>query len=326
MRGLAIRPFNVIQGLTAVEVYVPVYRGDEFLGTFGGVYSCERLLRHAISPDIGSAYQLSLIGGSGDIVIALPADEPLNSSLSETILLDPPGYKLALRLNGYDYDSWNWTMKILFALCFALAVGMAWGMWALKHDITIRKQTEVELEKARDDLEQRVKERTEERARRHQAELAHVSRLSTVGQMASGLAHELNQPLTAIVSAIGGCTRMIKSSAGVENVEELCEAMEDTPRHERTLTIHASSIEDNRIEVIVRDTGKGLHAETIEQVFEPFYTTKPEGLGIGLAISRSIIEAHNGHLVATANPTGEMAFRFTLPAKGNGQAQCVGRR
>ena len=68
------------------------------------------------------------------------------------------------------------------------------------------------------------------------------------------------------------------------------------------------------VQVSVRDTGSGLPALDVEQVFEPFYTTKSDGIGIGLAISRSIVEAHGGAIWASADGGTGATFSFTLPA------------
>ena len=71
---------------------------------------------------------------------------------------------------------------------------------------------------------------------------------------------------------------------------------------------------EGSVRVGVRDTGPGLSPESIPRLFEPFYTTKPEGMGIGLSICRSIIEAHGGRLWATkCEPRGAL-FQFTIPA------------
>ena len=67
------------------------------------------------------------------------------------------------------------------------------------------------------------------------------------------------------------------------------------------------------VRVAVRDTGHGLRSESLPRLFEPFYTTKPNGMGMGLSICRSIIEAHGGRLWATGQPRGAL-FQFTIPA------------
>lgn len=229
-----------------------------------------------------------------------------------------------------------------------------------------------------------------------QSELLHASRLSVMGQMASTMAHELNQPLTAIVNYLeaartmltqapdrperigelmqraaaqaeraGGVIRQLRqfvskgeTERSRENlntlVEEalaiamvgarqtgvrvtleldhelppvLCnpvqiqqiiinlarnavEAMEEIDTRELTIATCARS---DSVEVTVADTGQGLVAEVAERLFEPFLTTKRNGMGLGLSISREIAEAHNGRLVAAARPGGGTEFRLTLP-------------
>jgi C4-dicarboxylate-specific signal transduction histidine kinase len=86
----------------------------------------------------------------------------------------------------------------------------------------------------------------------------------------------------------------------------------DAASSERILSIVVSVIEDKAIEIAVRDSGRGLGASG-EDVFKPFFTTKPDGLGMGLAISRSIVEAHGGRLWATQNAERGTTFHFTLP-------------
>jgi len=246
--------------------------------------------------------------------------------------------------------------------------------------------------------------RMEQRDNEHRAELARASRLSLVGEMASGLAHELNQPLCAIASYAQGTLRMMElgawdsnelldamrdvaaqaeragqiihriaklvrqkephkssvnikdliqetvsfvdseaklrgitieqvepseemplvtvDSMGIEQVllnllQNAFEAISDMHDGKRQVTIRVSRDTNDAVEVTVSDTGKGLPMENIDIVFQPFFTTKSKGLGIGLSISRSIVEAHGGHLVAELNPDGGALFRFTLPLKGD---------
>jgi C4-dicarboxylate-specific signal transduction histidine kinase len=244
----------------------------------------------------------------------------------------------------------------------------------------------------------------EERAEKHQAELLRVSRLSTVGEMASGLAHELNQPLTAILTGSGLCLHNARE--GVKNVDRLIEnlqlietqaeragkiihhlrslikkhdaikttvnvndtirevadfmsshirhaeveldlelpeqtpmvfadtiqiqqvllnlmrnaieAMEPVEPQTRRLTIRTSTSPDNkRIEVAIRDSGEGFACDNTEMLFDSFFSTKPNGLGIGLSLCRSIIEAHQGQLWAKPNPEGGSTFSFALPVAGD---------
>jgi PAS domain S-box-containing protein len=229
--------------------------------------------------------------------------------------------------------------------------------------------------------------------------LQQTSRLITMGEMASSLAHELNQPLSAIANYNMGCVNrlqtndyrpeellaaMQKASAQAERagkiirrvrdfvkksepnrsavqiaeiIEEVIgfaeiearktgarisvsvppdlpavyadkimieqvvlnlvkngiEAMRDTPRSERELAISARANGKDFIEVKVADRGHGVLAEQTEKLFAPFYTTKPEGMGMGLNICRSIIEFHHGRLWTVANSGSGSVFSFTLP-------------
>lgn len=235
----------------------------------------------------------------------------------------------------------------------------------------------------------------------HQAELARMARLSIAGEMASGLAHEINQPLTAIVILADACTalteagptdreqlrralaqiaeqgrragdvirrireftrktephrtradvnalvqdavRFAEAEARYQQVElrlELTgdlppvyvdaielqqvmlnlvrngiEAMEETAIEDRVVTVRTRRLEDDRLEVAVQDAGSGLSQEVAERLFHPFFTTKPGGMGLGLSISRSIVESYNGRLWATPNPDRGTTFRFTLPIR-----------
>jgi two-component system sensor kinase FixL len=240
--------------------------------------------------------------------------------------------------------------------------------------------------------------RAEKLARQHQADLAHVLRLNTMGEMAAGLAHEINQPLGAIANYAQGCsrrlrdesieagelvpvideigrealrageiirrlrdlvrkegpkqaavdlnaliresTRIIETEAhqsgihlelalasdlppvtcdGIQIEQVLLnlllngvEAMQASSNGERSLTITSAAAGAATIEVAIRDSGGGV-PDPPADVFRPFFSTKPNGLGMGLSISRSIIEAHGGRLWATRNTDRGSTFRFTLP-------------
>jgi signal transduction histidine kinase len=91
------------------------------------------------------------------------------------------------------------------------------------------------------------------------------------------------------------------------------ESMNDMPIDRRRLTIKAKVIDDRMLEIAVTDQGHGLAEADIERIFAPFYTTKPDGMGIGLAICRSIIEFHQGRLWLEAGRDGGTIFRFTVP-------------
>ena len=242
-------------------------------------------------------------------------------------------------------------------------------------------------------------QKTEARLHELQAELVHVSRLTAMGEMASALAHELNQPLSAIANYMKGSRRLLESStderatilreamekaaeqalrAGqvirrlrdfvargeserrLEDVKKLVEeasalalvgakdrgvrvrfefdprtdfvladkvqvqqvllnlmrnaieAMEDTEKRE--LVVATAAVPDNMVEITVADTGTGIAPEITAQLFQPFITTKRQGMGVGLSISRTIVEAHGGSIAPRPNPGGGTVFAFTLPA------------
>jgi two-component system sensor kinase FixL len=248
------------------------------------------------------------------------------------------------------------------------------------HDITQRQQAEAQLK----DL---------------QAELAHVGRVSEMATLASSLAHELNQPLTAVTSYCQSIRRLARAEADGHRSELIAEAADeaasealrageivrrlrdffargDTERHiedlprliteanalalvgsrelgvevqvaldprvnlvladrvqiqqvlinlirnaldamlesdERLLTISTAAGPEDLVTIAVQDTGTGITEAVADQLFQPFVTSKQTGMGIGLSICRTIIEAHGGRIWFEAAPEGGTIFRFTLP-------------
>jgi two-component system sensor kinase FixL len=240
------------------------------------------------------------------------------------------------------------------------------------------------------------KQEKETRLQELQSELMHMSRLTTMGNMASALAHELNQPLTAIANYLRGSNRLLQAEtidrqrlidalaqagdqalrAGeiirrlrdflargetdrrVENLPRLIEeasalalvgakdkgilirfsfdrdaenvladkvqiqqvvlnlirngieAMADSPV--RTLSISTAATGDSLVTITVSDTGSGMDKETAARLFQPFVTTKLQGMGLGLSICRTIVEAHGGNIRAENNPAAGARFVFTL--------------
>ena len=268
---------------------------------------------------------------------------------------------------GAIKDNWNTTTNY---------VGVMW-------DISERKQAE-------------------EEAKHHQEELVHVMRLSTMGEMASGMAHELNQPLAAVASYCETAQKLVEQQpamprqlddilgraveqthrAGdiirrlrnfvskgttpkeavdidklIRDVIELlewelrnsrvkivfdhcgqdCRVTVDKVQIEQVLlnlvrnsleAIRNANIRDGRvllktrlrpgklIEVTVTDNGPGIEVEMVDKLFDPFQTNKGSGMGMGLSISRSIIEAHGGKLWVANAPTDGAVFGFSLPLPG----------
>lgn len=241
--------------------------------------------------------------------------------------------------------------------------------------------------------------RAEQQARRHQAELVHVCRLSTMGEMSTGMAHELNQPLSAIVNfARGGIRRLhapeldrgalgdvleqiaIQAERAAEIirrlrslvsrqpsprslvdmntlVREVCSFVEHelpklsvelelqlAPRHlpvrvdlvqieqvllnlirnamdalsevqqgPRRLTIRTRLVGRHSVRLQVRDTGAGIPRSYRDKLFTPFFTTKPSGMGMGLPISKTIIDDHRGHIRVWTHPGWGTVFSLILP-------------
>jgi two-component system sensor kinase FixL len=98
------------------------------------------------------------------------------------------------------------------------------------------------------------------------------------------------------------------------------EAMKDRHPESRQMEIMTRTGESDTIVVSVKDSGKGLEKEDFEKILEPFYTTKSEGLGMGLPINKRIIEAHDGRLWVENDPDGGLTFSFTLPIGNRGKA------
>lgn len=249
-----------------------------------------------------------------------------------------------------------------------------------------------------DVTDRRQAEKERERLREAQADLAHVSRMTTMGELTASLAHEVNQPITAAVNGASTCVRWLtredpdvgeareaasgvirnaKRAAEIINrirsiskkgeskrqlvdVNELIgemiallrneanrysisirtdldtelpkvmtdsvqiqqvmmnlimnsiDAMKDVSRA-RELAIRSGRGEDRYMMISVTDSGVGLPAEQTDQIFDAFFTTKSHGLGLGLRISRSIVESHGGRLWATDNSPYGASFSFTLP-------------
>ena len=239
----------------------------------------------------------------------------------------------------------------------------------------------------------------EREAQRLRQDLAHIGRLSTVGELTASLAHDLSQPLAAILSnaqaarrllaadsvdleqitqilgdiveddkragavihrlrsllkkgdlermsldlneIVSEVARLVRSDAVIRNVAMSVELAEGLPRvrgdrvqlqqvvlnmvlngldamgephaGERNLVIRTAANGASIVAVSVEDSGIGIEPEHEEKIFQPLHTTKADGLGMGLAIARTIVEAHGGGIAAWNNPQGGATFRFTLP-------------
>jgi PAS domain S-box-containing protein len=247
--------------------------------------------------------------------------------------------------------------------------------------------------------------RAEEALRKANADLAHVTRVMTMGEFAASIAHEVNQPLSAVVTNADACLRWLGGST--PNIEKACEAvrriirdgkrageviartralsrktclekqrldmneaieeilalaqgelrtqrvalrteleprlppvlgdrvqlqqvvlnlimngieaMSSVEERPRELVIRTQEVEDDQVGVMVQDSGIGLDPMSMEQIFDAFYTTKREGMGMGLSISRSIVQNHGGRLWARMNEGSGATFQFTLSRHGAGR-------
>jgi signal transduction histidine kinase len=244
------------------------------------------------------------------------------------------------------------------------------------------------------------RKRAEDALHHAQAGLAHVARVATLGELTASIAHEINQPLAAVVNNASACLRWLAAQnleearqsaarviadghrageiigriralakkapprkdwvdindtilevialarsevqrSGVALKTQLSddvphilgdriqlqqvmlnliinaiEAMSGAGENQRELLVGSGKNEQQDVLVGVRDSGPGLDPKTVDHLFDAFYTTKPQGMGMGLAISRSIIESHGGRLWATANDNGGATFQFSLPTGG----------
>ena len=249
------------------------------------------------------------------------------------------------------------------------------------------------------DVTERLKEEAEARQRRD--ELAHVTRIAMMGELTTSLAHEINQPLTAILSNAEAAQRFLTRAVPdisevrqilgdiirddrrasdvvrkvralvkkeklrdepldlnkmVEEVVDLIRgdsllqglsiatdlspglaairgdgiqlqqvilnlilngaaAMRNSPSGQRKIIVRTAMLDGRTVKASVTDFGTGIDEKNIERLFEPFYTTKPEGLGMGLSISQTIIKTHGGTMEAWNNREGGATFAFTLPAQ-----------
>jgi len=92
-------------------------------------------------------------------------------------------------------------------------------------------------------------------------------------------------------------------------------AMRNSPAGQRKIIVRTAMLDSRTVKVFVTDFGTGINERHIDRLFEPFYTTKPDGLGMGLSISQTIIKAHGGTMEAKNNQEGGATFAFTLPAQ-----------
>jgi two-component system sensor kinase FixL len=150
---------------------------------------------------------------------------------------------------------------------------------------------------------------TEKRVERLSKLIEEASALALVGARERGVRVELTvDPAIDVVIV----DRVQVQQVLVNLLRNAMDAMQEAPRRE--LTISVKPARDDMVEVAVADTGPGISDEIKPKLFEPFVTSKPHGMGVGLSISRTIVEAHGGSLWAEPHEGGGAVFCFTLPA------------
>jgi two-component system, cell cycle sensor histidine kinase and response regulator CckA len=153
------RPFEAIQGRPSFEVWVPVFKGETFLGLFGGVYSCEQILGQLTSKEQHQLYQLSLLDGSGALLAELPVTAPLDSSHVYTVAVTVPEAGVFLRSESFLQSGSDWRVTLLELLSLGLVVGMALALWRLRLEIEERSRAERAIKEQAYHLELEVEER-----------------------------------------------------------------------------------------------------------------------------------------------------------------------
>ncbi|SIT53353.1 Multi-sensor signal transduction histidine kinase [Mesorhizobium prunaredense] len=301
-------------------------------------------------------------------------------------------------INAELHSLGRWDGELVYTKRNGSEVAVA-SRWALQRD---RQGNPASVLETNNDITER--KRAEDALQLAQAELAHVARMSTLGELAASIAHEINQPLAAIVNGAGAGLRWLdrqppdldearqmlarilkdgnraaevigriralvrKSPVKMDRlsfnnivldvialarsdiernrvvlrtrltddlppiqgdrvqlqqallnlVVNAIEAMHD---HEpRELVITSGNDEAQNVVVSVRDSGPGLDPETVSRIFQSFFTTKADGMGMGLSICRSIVEAHGGQLSARANEPRGARFEVALPREQTGHA------
>ena len=323
----------------------------------------------------------------------------------ERLLVLAAAAMLILALSGLL--GWNTTRAICRPLARLDVAARALARGDFHHEVEVNGADELsELGRTFNYAATQLREqkKTEEALRRAQAEIAHIHRVTTMGELTASLAHEIRQPISAAVNYAMSCSRwlarpqpdleqayaaaariveylkstesiisrihslfhkgepqredvdvneviremilLLRSAANQQSISIRTQTADNLPRvtADRVqlqqvlmnlmlngmeamkgisppgeLTIR-SQAEDGELLFSVSDTGVGLPVENLDRMFKAFYTTKPEGTGMGLAISRSIIEAHGGRLWASSDGNRGATFKFTLPFTVDGSS------
>ncbi len=134
------QPFTIIQGSTAIEVYVPVFNGNEFLGTVGGVYTTQGLVQHAVIPQLLETYQITLLDQSGVALAQHSPQDLIPTRLTQRVALRVPETRLQLQLIRYQ-QTVGWSITALGSLIIGFTVILAYSWWRLYHLARMQHQT-----------------------------------------------------------------------------------------------------------------------------------------------------------------------------------------
>lgn len=144
-RPVYTRPFETIQGTLSFEVWVPVFHGDDFLGLFGGIYSCEKILKELITPWQLEHNQVGLSDASGRILRELPSTGTTDEKLAHRLSLTQPENGILLQFRGYGAGVLDRNLILLEIICLAFAIGIVCAMWKLCREVKAGKQVEEAL-------------------------------------------------------------------------------------------------------------------------------------------------------------------------------------
>jgi len=360
------------------DIVVPIFDDTRFLGSISAVISLAALLNDQVPWWITERHRVSFLDESGTVIAAKSSVTSPDAEAGHTLAFDTPGLNLYLSIVPYGLKT-NLVHNSLIAAILVLAMLAC-----------------VSLFVAHRHMRRRI--RAEELSRLQTEKLARTSRLVAMGEMASTLAHELNQPLSAIASYATGCLNKLDSGkeqaaemrttleklgfqaqrAGriIQHVHEFVrknepkfgsvdlsalvadtvefirpaarkrrvvlaidlgadlpmvhadrvlleqvllnlirngfEAMAHIPAKERVLAISVAR-RDDEVAITVADCGSGIAPEVKDRLFTPFVSTKPDGMGMGLNICRSIVESHRGRLWLEPRPDRGTVFTVALP-------------
>jgi PAS domain S-box-containing protein len=338
--------------------------------------------------------EVMFVNPAGRRIVGLPEDEDVTGGSVVDYVADSDEEKVSREILPQLRRDGRWEGEILFR---NFQTGAEIPMWHHVFFIADIGGPPIAMATISRDLSERKD--ADARADAAQAQLAHMARVTTMGELAGAIAHEINQPIAAVVTNAGACLRWLAAdrpdlaearaaasriaeegkragdilarigamirkrafqmepidlievvrqvlylvrqqvlhhgiSLGTDLAADLpairgdavqlqqvllnlvvnaIEATAARPKGPREIVLSAFTLPPNQASIAVRDSGVGLDSVRLDRLFTPFFTTKPGGMGLGLSISRSIVEAHGGRLWATKNREEGATFQFSIP-------------